>query len=55
MAKQSAVVEVIEAVCCPSVLAAPLGAEEAADMAQGFERVGRPGTAPDPVHPGCRA
>ena len=42
MAKQSAVVEVIEAVCCPSVLAAPLGAEEAADMAQGFSALAAP-------------
>ena len=42
MAKQSAVVEVIEAVCCPSVLAAPLGAEEAADMAQGFSALADP-------------
>ena len=42
MAKQSAVVEVIEAVCCPSVLAAPLGAEETADMAQGFSALADP-------------
>ena len=42
MAKQSAVVEVIEAVCCPSVLAAPLGAEEAADMAQRFSALADP-------------
>ena len=44
MAKQAAMVQVIQAVCCPSVLAAPLDAEEAADMAQRFNRVGRPGT-----------
>ena len=36
MAKQGAVVQVAEAVCCPSVLAAPLDAGEAADMATGF-------------------
>jgi ArsR family transcriptional regulator len=30
------VVQVAEAVCCPSVLAAPLDAGEAADMATGF-------------------
>ena len=35
MAKQGAVTEVAEAVCCPSVLTAPLDAGEAADMAKG--------------------
>ena len=30
MVKQAAVIKVIDAVCCPSVLAAPLDAEEAA-------------------------
>ncbi len=42
MARQVATVEVIEAACCPSVLAAPLDAEEAADMAQGFSALADP-------------
>jgi ArsR family transcriptional regulator, arsenate/arsenite/antimonite-responsive transcriptional repressor len=42
MAKQSAVVEVPDVVCCPSVLAAPLDAVEAADMARGFSALADP-------------
>ena len=42
MAKQAAMVQVIQAVCCPSVLAAPLDAEEAADMAQRFSALADP-------------
>jgi ArsR family transcriptional regulator len=42
MAKQAAMVQVIEAVCCPSVLAAPLDADEAADMASGFSALADP-------------
>ncbi len=42
MAKQGAVIEVEEAVCCPSVLAAPLDADEAADMASGFSALADP-------------
>ena len=42
MAKQAAMVQVIQAVCCPSVLASPLGAEETADMAQGFSALADP-------------
>jgi ArsR family transcriptional regulator len=43
MVKRTAVIEVLEdVVCCPSVLAAPLGAEEAADMAKGFSALGEP-------------
>ena len=38
MAKQAAMVQVIQAVCCPSVLAAPLDAEEAADWPNGSAR-----------------
>jgi len=40
--KQVAPLEVIEAMCCPSVLTAPLDAEEAADMAQGFSALSDP-------------
>ena len=42
MPKQGGVVEVPDAPCCPSVLAAPLGAEEAADMAKGFSALADP-------------
>ena len=43
MAKLSAVIEVAEAVeCCPSVLAAPLDADEARELAQGFNALGDP-------------
>lgn len=42
MAKRGAVLEVTEAVCCPSVLAAPLDADEAADMAKGFSALADP-------------
>ena len=35
-------IEVLEAVCCPSVLAAPLDAEEAAEMARGFSALADP-------------
>ncbi len=44
VARKSAVLEVAgEAVeCCPSVLAAPLGAEEAAELARGFHALGDP-------------
>ncbi len=42
MAKQAVMVEVAAAVCCPSVLAAPLDAEEAADMAKGFSALADP-------------
>ncbi len=42
MARQVAPVEVIEAACCPSVLAAPLDAEVAADMARGFSALSDP-------------
>ncbi len=42
MVKQGAVIEVAEAVCCPSVLAAPLAAEEAADIAKSFSALADP-------------
>jgi ArsR family transcriptional regulator len=42
MAKRVAVIEVAGDVCCPSVLAAPLGAEEAANMAKGFSALADP-------------
>jgi ArsR family transcriptional regulator len=42
MARAGAVIEVTEAVCCPSVLTAPLDADEAADMAQGFSALADP-------------
>src|SRR5580658_9104756 len=42
MAEQVALVEVIETACCPSVLAAPLDADEAADMARGFSALADP-------------
>jgi ArsR family transcriptional regulator len=42
MPKQGVVAEVAEALCCPSVLAAPLDAQEAADMAQGFSALADP-------------
>ncbi len=43
MARETAVMEVAEAVeCCPSVLAAPLGAAEAAELARGFHALGDP-------------
>ena len=40
--ERSAVVEAPGALCCPSVLAAPLDAQEAADMAQGFSALADP-------------
>jgi len=40
VAKQSAVIEAAE--CCPSVLAAPLDAGEAQELAQGFNALGDP-------------
>jgi ArsR family transcriptional regulator len=42
VAKQGAVIEVTETVCCPSVLAAPLDAADAADMAKGFSALADP-------------
>jgi ArsR family transcriptional regulator len=42
MAKRAAVVEVTEALCCPSVLSAPLEADEATDMAKGFSALADP-------------
>lgn len=43
MARQGAVIEGLEvAACCPSVLAAPLGAGEAADLAAGFTALADP-------------
>lgn len=43
MSKQSAVIEVTEAEeCCPSVLAAPLRAAQAQQIAQGFSALGDP-------------
>ena len=42
MARRNAVIEITEAVCCPSVLTAPLDAEEAADMAKRFSALGDP-------------
>ena len=42
MLETSGLTEVPAAVCCPSVLAAPLDAEEAADMAQGFSALADP-------------
>jgi ArsR family transcriptional regulator len=40
--KRGGLVEALEAVCCPSVLAAPLDADEAADMAKGFSALADP-------------
>jgi ArsR family transcriptional regulator len=42
VAKRGALTEAPEAVCCPSVLAAPLDADEAADMAKGFSALADP-------------
>lgn len=42
MAKRAAVAEVTEALCCPSVLSAPLDAGEATDMAKGFSALADP-------------
>jgi ArsR family transcriptional regulator len=44
VAKTSAVIAVSEPgpVCCPSVLAAPLDASEAAELARGFHALGDP-------------
>ncbi len=43
MAERSATIQVAEAgECCPSVLAAPLAATEAQQMAQGFSALGDP-------------
>ena len=42
MATRGAVIEVLEEVCCPSVLAAPLDAAEAAEMAKGFSALADP-------------
>ncbi len=42
MAKQGATIEVDVATCCPSVLAAPLGAADAADLAAGFTALADP-------------
>ena len=43
-----------ESECCPSVLAAPLDADEAADLARGFTALGRPGPAAGAVDAGRR-
>lgn len=43
MARNGAVIEVTEAPeCCPSVLAAPLAADDAAELARGFHALGDP-------------
>jgi len=43
VAKKSAVIEMVEAAeCCPSVLAAPLDAGEAQELAHGFNALGDP-------------
>lgn len=43
MPKEAGLVQVAEAVeCCPSVLAAPLGTDEAAELARGFQALGDP-------------
>ncbi len=42
MAKPLAVVQAPEVLCCPSVLAAPLEADEAAGMAHGFSALSDP-------------
>lgn len=42
MPRAGALIGVTEAVCCPSVLSAPLDAEEAADMAKGFSALSDP-------------
>jgi ArsR family transcriptional regulator, arsenate/arsenite/antimonite-responsive transcriptional repressor len=42
MARQGAVIEVATAECCPSVLAAPLDANEATELARGFSALGDP-------------
>ncbi len=43
MARKSAVMRLTQAVeCCPSVLAAPLAADEAAELARGFHALGDP-------------
>ncbi len=43
MARKGAVMELTQAVeCCPSVLAAPLAADEAAELARGFHALGDP-------------
>jgi ArsR family transcriptional regulator len=42
MAKRGALIEVAAAECCPSVLAAPLDANEAAELALGFTALADP-------------
>jgi ArsR family transcriptional regulator len=42
MAKRAAVADVTESLCCPSVLSAPLDADEATDMAKGFSALADP-------------
>jgi ArsR family transcriptional regulator, arsenate/arsenite/antimonite-responsive transcriptional repressor len=43
MAKRSATIDVAETmICCPSVLAAPLAPDQAADLAKGFAALGDP-------------
>ncbi len=42
MRKKRATVAVVDAECCPSVLAAPLDVEEATDMARGFSALADP-------------
>jgi ArsR family transcriptional regulator, arsenate/arsenite/antimonite-responsive transcriptional repressor len=43
MARQGAMIEVLDvAECCPSVLAAPLGVDEAAGLAAGFSALADP-------------
>ncbi len=43
VARKSAVMEVTEAAaCCPSLLAAPLAADDAAELARGFHALGDP-------------
>lgn len=43
MARKGAVIEVaVAAECCPSVLTAPLGPEDAAELARGFQALADP-------------
>lgn len=43
MPKRSALIEAVaQAQCCPSVLAAPLDTDEAAELARGFHALGDP-------------
>jgi ArsR family transcriptional regulator len=42
MARPRALIEVATVGCCPSVLGAPLGADEAADLARGFTALADP-------------